>query len=203
MRRFTNRRHRSSRQRGAAVLEMVLVAPVLLILVFGISEFGLAWVSGNRLEGSVSTAARTGSSSGSVADADRNILLSLRASMPDDLLANVTRVVVFSSNANGDIAGACLTNAPGNGVGGGSAASGASSCNIYSGATVQSVTATTNLGGDDDDWPPATRRDRLSGPPDYIGVLVMTTHDTFSGTFWNDFDLERRSVYRLQPDIDG
>ena len=92
---------------------MALVAPAPAPVLFGVSEFGLAWVSGNRLEGAVSTAARTGSSSGSVADADRNILLALKAALPQDLRANVIRVVVYESDADGDPTNsACLTNAP-------------------------------------------------------------------------------------------
>jgi Flp pilus assembly protein TadG len=195
------RRHRGSR--GAAIVELAIVAPFLLLMLFGIGEMGLAWVSGNRLEGAVSTAARTGASSGSVVDADRNILLSLRASLPQKLLDNVERVVVYSSNPSGGIAAACRTATPGTGVGDGSAASGANRCNTYSGSTLRSVTATTNLGSSDDFWRSTNRRDRLSGPPDYIGVLVETRHDAVTGTFWSGFDLERSSVYRIQPDIDG
>lgn len=198
---------RRDRSRGAAVLEMVLVAPLLILLLFGIAEFGLAWTSGNRLEGAVSTAARVGSSQGSTPDADRAILMSLRAAMPDDLLANVTRVVIFSSNANGDIAEGCLTNTPGEGEGDGTqgAITSADRCNTYSGATLQSVTSTTNLGASQNNyWRPQTRRDTLAQPPDYIGVLVQTRHDDFSGTFWRDgFELERTSIYRIQPDING
>jgi Flp pilus assembly protein TadG len=182
---------------------MAIVAPFLLLILFGVSEMGLAWVSGNRLEGAVSTAARTGASSGSVVDADRNILLSLRASLPQRLLDNVVRVVVYSSNASGGISSACLTGTPGTGVGDGSAASGADRCNTYSGATLRSVTATTNLGSSDDFWLAVNRRDRLSGPPDYLGVLVQTRHEAVTGTFWDGFDLERSSIYRIQPDIDG
>ena len=81
-------RQRGRRSRGAAIIELAIVAPVLLLF-FGISEFGLAWVSGNKLEGAVSTAARVGVQQGSVADADRNILLALEASLPEDLRANV------------------------------------------------------------------------------------------------------------------
>lgn len=203
------RAHRNRRQRGAALLEMVLVAPLLILFMFGIGEFGLAWVSGNKVEGAVSAAARVGASQGSTADADRAILLQLRASLPQDLLDNVTRVVIYSSNANGDIHPQCLTNTPGTGVGSAAPSVGgllsADRCNTYSGATLRSVTDTTNLGASQNNyWPPSVRRDTLAQPPDYIGVLVQTRHDDFSDTFWRDgFDLERRSIYRIQPDIDG
>jgi hypothetical protein len=198
MNRRSTTRARRRTDRGVAVLEMVLVLPLLLVLLFGIGEFGLAWVSGNRLEGAVSAAARVGSSQGSVTDADRAILMQLRASLPDDLLDNVTRVVVYESDSGGSIPAACLSNSPTSQVGV------SSRCNVYSGATLRGVTVSTNLGAAQGYWPPSERRDRLSGPPDYIGVLVQTRHDDFSGTFWRDgFDIERRSIYRIQPDIDG
>jgi Flp pilus assembly protein TadG len=184
---------------GVAVLEMVLVLPFLLLLLFGIGEYSLAWVSANRLEGAVSAAARVGSSQGSVTDADRAILLQLQASLPEDLLDNVTRVVVYESDASGSVPEQCRTiNNP-------TTQQGQSGrCNLYSGNTLRTITVATNLGAAQNFWAPSTRLDRLSGPPDYIGVLVQTRHDDVTGTFWRDgFDLERRSVYRIQPDIDG
>ena len=34
--------------------------------------------------------------------------------------------------------------------------------------------------------------------------MVITRHDDVTGTFWDaGFALERSSVYRIQPDIDG
>ena len=187
---------RAGRSRGAAVLEMVLVTPLLLLLLFGVGEFGLAWVSGNKLEGAVSVAARVASSQGSADDADRAVLMQLRASLPSDLLANVDRVVIYQSDRDGFIHPNCLGNTPQNGVSG--------QCNVYSGTTLRSVTGATVLGGAQNFWEPDDRIDTLSGPPDYIGVLVQTRHDDFSGTFWRDgFELERRSVYRIQPDIEG
>ena len=38
--RFTFRRTRGSRRRGAAVVEMAVVTPLLLLMMFGIMEFG-------------------------------------------------------------------------------------------------------------------------------------------------------------------
>jgi hypothetical protein len=171
-------------------MELALITPVLLLFLFGISEFGLAWVSGNRLEGAVSTAARVGSVRGSSSDADQQILFSLQASLPDELQDNVTRIVIFRSNTNGTMPTGCASLGPG---------SSASGCNVYGPAHLASPPATALSG-----WPPSTRRDTLLGPPDYLGVLVETRHDDVTGTFWRDgFEMERTSVYRIQPDIQG
>jgi Flp pilus assembly protein TadG len=179
---------------------MLLVAPFLLVLLFGVTEFGLAWTSGNRLEGSVSTAARTGTVSGSLPEADNHILMSLRASLDNKLLANVDRVIVFRSDRDGGFNENCRSTSPGTGV-----SSGADPCNVYSQAQLASVTATSSL--PNGYWAPSTRRDRLAATPagpDYLGVMVITRHDDITGTFWSGgFEIERTSIYRIQPDIDG
>jgi Flp pilus assembly protein TadG len=192
------RRHRA-RTRGAVTLETAIVTPFLLLLLFGIAEFGLAWTSGNRLEGAVSTAARTGSVSGSLAEADNHILMSLRASLDADLRNNVERVIVFRSDRNGSMNSSCRTTTPGTGVSSGFR------CNVYSQAQLNSAGPTTPL--PNGFWPPTSRQDRLADTPagpDYIGVTVITRHDDVTNTFWrNGFRLERTSIYRIQPDLDG
>lgn len=190
------------RDRGAVLLEFVLVAPFLLLMAFGTAEMGLAWVANNRVEGSTSTAARIGASSGSLIEADENILISLRSSLPAAPLANLDRVIVFKpTTPDGGIPPGCLK-PPGSsdqvGVSG--------QCNTYSGATVRAVTGstlTTDLGAADDYWSAATRKDTLAGPPDYLGVWVRTTHRNQTGTYFGDFTITKSSIYRIQPDIDG
>ena len=46
-------------------------------------------------------------------------------------------------------------------------------------------------------------RTALADPPDYIGVWVRTTHDSKTGTFFDDMTITKISIYRIQPDIDG
>ncbi|MGQ0833279.1 MAG: TadE/TadG family type IV pilus assembly protein [Microthrixaceae bacterium] len=187
------------RERGATLLEFALVLPFLLLMAFGSAEMGLAWVTNNRIEGSTSTAARIAASSGSLAEADRNILVSLRSSLPPEELAQLDRVIVFKpTNADGGVPAACIKAAGDN-----SQVGVAASCNTYAGATVRSVTPATNLGTADDYWAPSTRKDTLAGPPDSIGVWVRTTHPNKTHTFWGDFVITKTSIYRVQPDIDG
>lgn len=190
---------RTRAERGATMLEFALVLPFLLLMAFGTAEMGLAWVANNRVEGSSSTAARIGASSGSLAEADRNILVSLRSSLPASALANLDRVVVFKpTDADGTVPSACIK-----AVGDGSQVGVSLQCNTYSGNTVRTVTDTTDLGSADDYWAPSTRKDTLAGPPDRIGIWVRTTHPAQTGTFWSSFTIIKSSIYRIQPDIDG
>lgn len=181
------------------MLEFVLVLPFLLLMAFGTAEMGLAWVANNRVEGSTSTAGRIGASSGSLAEADRNILLSIKTSLPPQELANLDRVIVFKpTDADGTVPATCLK-APGST----SQVGLSNECNTYTGATVRAVTSSTDLGTADDFWASASRKDTLAGPPDRIGVWLRTTHPAQTGTFWTDFTITKASIYRVQPDIKG
>jgi hypothetical protein len=189
------------RERGATLLEFALVVPLLLLLAFGTAEMGLAWTAHNRVEGAASTAARVASSAGADPNADVSILVALRASLPAESLTNLERVIIFKpTNADGGVPSGCLhLSSPSSQVGV------SNSCNTYTGATVRSVTTTTNLGGAANFWPSTSRKDGLadSGGPDYIGVYVRTSHDSKTGTSFGDFTITRNSIYRIQPDIDG
>jgi hypothetical protein len=186
-------------ERGATLLEFVFVAPFLLLMAFGTAEMGLAWVANNRVEGSTSTAARIGASSGSLPEADVNMLVSLRSSLPANELAQLDRVVIFKpTNADGGVPASCIKP-----FGSTSQVGVSGQCNTYSGATVRTVTTATVLGSADDFWSPATRKDTLAGPPDSIGVWVRTIHENQTGTYFGDFTITKSSIYRIQPDVDG
>ena len=188
------------RERGATLLEFALVVPLLLLLAFGTGEMGLAWVANNRAEGTTSTAARIGASSGAIAEADLGILQSIRSSLPQEQLANLDRVVVFkSTTTSGTVPSGCIkpvadsSQVGVNGV-----------CNTYAGATVRGTIPTDSaLFAADDFWAPTSRNDNLSDPPDYIGVWIRTTYNSKTGTFFDDMTITKLSIYRIQPDIDG
>jgi hypothetical protein len=192
------------RDRGAALLELALVLPFLCLLAFGTVEVGMAWVTNNRVEGAVSTAARIGASSGSRAEADRDILVALGAALPGGELARLDRVIVFRPvDEAGTLPPGCIK------VAGSTSDVGAPSCNSYSGATVRAVSAGSmngfggGTGTKDAYWPPATRRDALVDPPDYLGVWVRTTHDGLTGFAFDEITVTESSVFRIQPDLSG
>lgn len=195
-----SRSRRASGDGAATLIEFALVLPLLLLLAFGTAEMGLAWIFSNRVEGATSTAGRIASSSGSLAEADLNVLLSLQASLPAEALTNLDRVIIFQ--ANGEITEPpeqCVL--PVRDTGRHLQAD----CNSYPGDQVRAVSQMsplTNLPGTGG-WLPATRKDRLADPPDYIGVWVRTRHDNQTGTYFGDFTITKTSIYRVQPDIDG
>lgn len=201
-------RSRAQGDEGVVLLEFALVTPFLLLILFGMIEYGMAWRADNRLDGATANAARVAASSGQLSTADRDTLVALKATMPSDLLATLDRVVIYRSDtANGVVPSSCVP------------ASGSSSdigvntvsvrCNSYSGATVRAVTAgsMTGFGGTtgmkDSYWAPSARKDTVLGPPDYVGVYVRTVYRDTTVTFWQDMTLTDSSVFRIQPDFTG
>lgn len=55
---YTNPNRMVRNERGQGLVEFALVVPMLLILVFGIAEFGRAWMTRNVLTGAAREAAR-------------------------------------------------------------------------------------------------------------------------------------------------
>lgn len=200
-----SRRARLRGDGGAVMAETALALPVILLLVFGVVEFSFAWRADNRLDSATANGARSGAAAGSSTYADRDVLVSILASLPPDLAANLDRVVIYkSTTANGAVPTNCVPafgNTSNTGVNG--------SCNSYSGQFVRSVSTSTTAGfggsaGDNDRyWAPSTRKDTVTGPPDYLGVYVRTTYADRTGTFWSDIRLTDTAVFRVQPDFTG
>ena|SRR5687767_10836367 len=55
-----SRQHRTRRDRGAEVLEMALILPILLLLIFGMIEFGWFFYLQHNLQAAAREGARTG-----------------------------------------------------------------------------------------------------------------------------------------------
>lgn len=198
------RTRRCRADRGAALVELAFVLPLLCVLVFGTTELGLAWVGQNRVAGAVAHAARVGATVGGRVEADRDILLTLQVSLPADQLANLDRVVVYNAvDPSGAVPEACTK------VAGSSSEVGTTTCNTYTGATVRAVSSdsmvgfTGTAGSKDGYWSPAIRKDALDDPPDYIGVWVRTSYDGLTGFAFSQSVITSNSVFRIQPDLYG
>jgi Flp pilus assembly pilin Flp len=204
MTRFRQAGGRGHGERGAALIELALLLPFLSLLLYGTIELSMAWVTDNRVEGAAAQAARVAASDGSRVEADRDVLVTLRAALPSEVLAAADRVVVFkATDATGAVPPGCIKalNDP--------SEIGTSLCNTYSGTTLRSVTAAsmTGFGGTggtkDAYWAPATRNDALVDPPDYVGVWVRTQHRALTKFGFSTITVVASSVTRIQPDING
>ncbi|MGO4804128.1 TadE family protein [Arthrobacter sp. 2MCAF15] len=64
--RTANRRNRSDRQRGAAAVEFALVVPLLLSMLLGVIDFGMAFGQSINLQAAARESARQGVTEGNV-----------------------------------------------------------------------------------------------------------------------------------------
>jgi len=197
---------------GVAVIESALVAPVLLVIVFGILEFGLVYRDYLTVTDAASDAAKVGSIQGPYPTtdgetADFSIVKNARQNLSNLKVQSVERVVVFKASPPGlgsaidQVPEVCKTGAYG--------PNSAAKCNVYSGTE-----AFLAIQADNDDyfrcggsgagfscgWNPA---DRSDGPTwddiDYLGVYVKVNHDMLTGFFGDDFTVDYAAIARLEP----
>jgi hypothetical protein len=195
---------REDRERGSAMIELALLLPFLVLLLYGTIELSMAWVTDNRVEGAASQAARVGASDGARVETDRDLLVSLQAAIPSRVLASVDRVVVFkATDPTGAVPPGCIKAV------GDTSEVGTSLCNTYNGATLRAATATSMVGfggtagTKDVYWAPAARNDALSDPPDYIGVWIRTQYKAITSFSFANLTVTASNVTRIQPDLGG
>lgn len=204
------------RERGATVVETILVTPVLFLLVLGIFEFGLVYRDVLTTSDAVADAARAGAVAGPrpTADgfnADYVIVRSLReglGSMPTEW---VDRIVVFRAGppSAGDpadqVPAACTAGVSVPGV-----------CNSYDAQTVFGIVSSTGdevaklftcgvagvSSGVSCAWDPFTRS---NGPTvldiDYLGVWVRIERPYLTQLFGDTFTIEEARVVRLEAGV--
>lgn len=193
-------------ERGAALVESALVAPVFLLLVLGIFEFGLIYRDVLSTSDAAANGARRGAVIGpripaSGVNADFEIVREVRNSLGSIPVEWVDRIVIFragppgAGGANEQMPSACKT---GNSI--------ADVCNVYDPDNAfLAVDIGDNdyfdcdAGGRSCPWLPTSRS---NGPTpsdiDYLGVWVRIQRPYVSGLFGETFTFEHAAVMRLE-----
>jgi Flp pilus assembly protein TadG len=187
-------------ERGAALVEMAVCSLLLIVIAFGIVEFGNAWNSKLQVETASRSGARVGSSLGAQRAADYGLLQATASALNTIGLSNVNYVVVYNANANADGSrpAQCKGSPP---------TSQRGYCNVYTGAQLASLnqtdftaTCTGNTGTAlDHYWCPTDRQSVQSVGADYLGVYVNAKYTTITGVFHSPFTLSSEAVMRLEP----
>ncbi len=189
---------RDGHERGAAMVEMAIVTPLLVLLVFSILEYGLLFHEKLTIASAASSAARTGATMGTRAEADFAILQALEAGLYDQVdAAVIIKADIFKANT--------VTGAKTGAV------------NTYS-------YIATNVGckwspcpdpalgsptyGVPSGWgDPAGRDTQLDpggGGLDVLGVEITYHHSAITGFIPGiERDLSERALVRLEPDTFG
>jgi Flp pilus assembly protein TadG len=193
------RARRGRGEDGAALVELAICATLLIVIAFGIVEFGNAWNRKLQVETAVRAGARVGSGLGHDRSADKGLLQATVSALNDFGVDNVNYVVVYkSTTADGKPQGNCASTPP---------ASVAGSCNVYTGtqlANLASLDFTSACTGNtglavDKSWCPTGRQNVQSAGADYVGVRIDANYVTATGIFKSPFHINSRAVMRIEP----
>lgn len=180
-------------ERGSAIVEAAIGSMLVVTLVFGVIEFGLAFKDYLSMAAAVRDGARVVSAFGSASNTDYALLQQIKTRMVAVDSNQIKRVVVYKADSPtstiDSVNPTCKT------------ASVPNVCNHYTTADLSlPVTDFTGTGSAPDAaWPPADRKDMLSGPPDYVGVWVEVSHQDITGLFDLTDTYTDEVVMRIEP----
>lgn len=184
--------------RGAAVVEFAVLFPMLILLLMGTLDFGLAFNAGRQTEDTLRSAARLGAAEGLKRDTDYTVLRAVASQNNGNGLGQPTgqiaRVVVYKAVGDGSVPDACWTGSV------------AGICNSYAGTILNSLSATnfshSNCSGDlDAAWCPTSREAAfLSGAN--LGVAMRIERSPLLGEVNGQglgvSTIVRRVVFRME-----
>lgn len=185
--------------RGTALIEFALVAPVLVLLALGVLEYGNAFRQVNGIEQAVGQAARTASTQANNRFADYEALRTLSSAVENLSGVEVDWVTVYRvDSSDPSVPDACRS------------ASVPGTCNRYTGEQVMnaslaqfpggSASAPSCAGGIDAAFCPVTQRSRTSEPPTVIGVHLAVTYEPVTGIWPGpSVSIERYAIYQIEP----
>jgi hypothetical protein len=203
---------RAHGDRGAILAEAALITPLFIFILFGILEFGGSFKDYLTLNNGTQTASRKVSVAANAADADYQVILTIKKEIGAMPLSQVERIVIFhASGPNSPVPAACLSGNSGS-VGSGSP-SFTDACNVYTnlspvwtGLTATDFQCGTSPPAPDRFWCPTDRKYAAQGtygPPDFVGVYIEIKHKFYTGLFGSDQKMTKTSIIQIEPQTLG
>ena len=193
------RRTKQEDERGAVIVELAMVVPILITLVLGMFEIGMAWSASQTVVQASRSGARTVSQLGTYGSADQQAVLAVISTFGDDVPA-IQRIVVFDASSGADLPGGCdVAGAP------------TGPCNIYRAADFalsgnplhfdsNGDLAGCGASGVSANWCPDGSRSASQTTATEVGVFVEFEAERVSGFFGSDpFTITRTTVMRVEP----
>ncbi len=183
--RTVGRRRPAGDERGAALVEFAIMSTVLLTLVFGVFETGMAWSDSQLVTQAARTGARSVSQLGVDGQADSFAVQSVEAAL-GDLGGDLTRIVIYDASAtDGSMPAACAAATP-PGVAG--------QCSIYDATDFGTYGAWV-----DGSWPPSDRDNTLE-TGHHVGVSVEIDRPFITGFLGGtSFTIVDTTVMKIEP----
>lgn len=173
------------RDRGASLVEVGIILPVLIMLAIGLSEIGFLVVDYLTVTNAAREGARTGAAAANIAGADDLILEAVEEASCNLRFGDLEKVLIFKADGNGDpITGSINEFSP----------SGALNCD----ANGHSITCDNGC-----PWT-STSRDREPPGLDVLAVEVTFSHTSVTGIFpFPTVDWMETAVMQIEPDTKG
>jgi len=174
-------------------MEAAIGSILVVTLIFGIIEFGLAFKDYLSMSAAVRDGARLASTLGSTTSTDYDVIQQIKKRMVAVDSNQIERIVVFKASSPSStiesVNSGCKTTSITN------------VCNSYSTAdlTRPSSDFVGTGAARDVAWPPGDREDTLSGPPDYVGVWVQISHQNITGLINVAESYSDEVVMRIEP----
>ena len=174
-----------TRERGASLVEVSLVLPILLALAIGLAEIGFLVIDYVTVTNAARSGARTGATLGPDDTNDATLLAVVEEDLCNLEFGEVEVVRVFLPNADGSMSAAQNNYTP----------SGALDCN----ATAHVFTCSTAEGGCN--WPAANRNNEPPSNFDTIGVRIEFRHNYVTNFLpFPDVTFVETAVMQIEPD---
>jgi hypothetical protein len=192
---MTMRLFKDGNERGAAMVEMAIVVPIFILLVFGMLEFGLAFKNKLTMNHAVSAGARRATVLGNDASADIEILTAFEEGLVGATsVDNVQYVDIFLVNDDGSkgVYSRYTPDADGN------------PCDWD--PCPDPVIVDPVVYGSPDDYPPCSRDVALEAGDgvDTVGFEVVYTHNWVTGVLgFSDATWHETARSRMEPDLFG
>lgn len=194
-----SRRASPRRERGAVLVELALIVPLLLALILGMFEIGMGWSTSQTVVQASRSGARTVSQLGTFGAADQQAVLAVIATFGDDV-GDVQRIIIFDASAGPELPVGC--DVSGNPTG---------PCNIYRSADfaaagapgffdANGLSAGCGTAGASRHWcPDGDRSDDQQTATD-VGVFVEFEAPRVTGMFGSaPYTITRTTIMRVEP----
>lgn len=194
-------------ERGVALVEMAIVAPLLGLLMAGIFEFGMAWRNELSVSAATRSSARVASNLGTSISADKEAVYSLQAGVESINNAELVAVMIFPATSTGGVPANCF-NFSGDPVGTGS-------CNYYSKQDLDDLASNPSyyepvlfgssgnsctVGTRHARFCPSSRVDRQGSGLTAVGVWVQVQQGWQTGIFPGDgLTIVDKTIMRIEP----
>lgn len=186
-------------ERGAVIVELAMVLPLLMILVLGMFEIGTAWNDSQTVIQGSRSGARTVSQLGTYGASDQQAVLAVVSTFGSEVDA-IERIIVFDASGGPDLPAAC--DRPTSPAG--------QDCNVYTALDFAAASDPlhfdsngTNAGcgtGASSNWCPDGDRSDNQLTATEVGVYVQFEAERATGLFGSSpFNLTRTTVMRIEP----